>query len=68
MDTNGQYKVEFTKECRNEIEKIYSYIKDELFNESAAHNLMNKLEEYVSDLEYSPRMYAEIDKFNYRHL
>lgn len=63
LDINHQYKVEFTEECRNEIKKIYSYIKDNLCNEIAAQKLMNKLEEYVSDLSYSPRIYAEIDKY-----
>lgn len=63
MDTNNQYKVEFTEECKNEIIKTYSYIKDNLYNETAAQRLMNKVEEYTSNLSYAPRIYAEIDKY-----
>ncbi len=63
MDISEHYEVEFTQECTNEIKKIYKYIRDVLCNEIAAKRLMKKLEEYVSDLSYSPRLYVEIEKY-----
>lgn len=63
MDTNSNYSVEFTNECKKEIRRIYSYIKENLYAEQAANNLLLKVEEYTSNLSYAPRIYAEIDKY-----
>lgn len=63
MDISNQYQVEFTDECMKEIRKIYNYIKEELYAEQEAQNLMNKVEEYTNNLSYAPRIYAEIDKY-----
>ena len=43
--------------------KIYNYIKEDLYAEEAAQNLMIKIEEFTSNLSYAPRIYAEIDKY-----
>jgi len=61
MENNYRYQVEFTEECRNEIRKIYRYIKDNLHNKSAAEKLISKLQNYIETLKRSPRIYAEID-------
>ena len=50
MDISDQYQVEFTDECKREIRKIYNYIKEDLYAEQAAQNLMLKVEEYTSNL------------------
>lgn len=63
MDISNQYQVEFTDECKRAIRKIYNYIKEELYAEEAAQNLMIKIEEFTSNLSYAPRIYAEIDKY-----
>lgn len=63
MDISNQYQVEFTDEFKREIRKIYNYIKEELYAEKAAQDLMIKVEEYTNNLSYAPRIYAEIDKY-----
>lgn len=64
MDTNDQYRIEFTEECSEEIRKIYNYIKDNFDNKIAAKKLMNKVEKYTRDLAYAPKIYAEIEKYS----
>lgn len=61
MDIN--YEVEFTYECNQEIKKIYNYIRDNLYAEQSAKKIMNMIEEYTSNLAYSPRMFAEIPQY-----
>ena len=63
MHIENQYEVEFTDECKKEIKRIYNYIRDNLLEENAANRLMEKIEEYTSNLSFAPRMYAEIDKY-----
>ena len=52
MDISNQYQVEFTDECKREIRKIYNYIKEDLYAEEAAQNLMIKIEEFTSIDKY----------------
>lgn len=61
MDTN-QYKVIITPTAYKEINKIYDYIKEELYAENAAKNLMKKVEEEVQRLKYAPKIHTEIEK------
>ena len=63
MDIENQYEIEFTDDCKKEIKKICSYIRDNLVEENAANRLLDKIEEYTSNLAFAPRMYAEIDKY-----
>lgn len=42
---------------------MYDYIRDNLYAENAAKRIMNKVEEFTSNLAYAPRIYAEIDKY-----
>lgn len=63
MDINDEYEVYFTEECIREIRKIYAYIKENLYAEKSADRIMNKVEEFTSNLVYAPRIYAEIDKY-----
>ena len=63
MDFENKYNIEFTDECKNEMRKIYEYIKNELYSETSAKKLINKVEEFISNLEYAPRIYAELEKF-----
>lgn len=63
MDTKEEYEVHFTEECIREIKKVYAYIKENLYAEKAAERIMNKIEEFTSNLVYAPRIYAEIDKY-----
>lgn len=60
MDIENQYEIEFTDDCKKEIKKICSYIRDNLVEENAANRLLDKIEEYTSNLAFAPRMYAEI--------
>ena len=34
-----------------------------LYTENAAKRIMNKVEEFTSNLAFAPRLYAEIDKY-----
>lgn len=60
MATSKQYQIEITDECKREIKKIYNYIKDELYAEQTAQNLLIKLEECINKLAYTPKMYRKI--------
>ena len=64
MSTKDKYDVEFTQECRGEIKKIYSYIKEALYIENAAKRIMNKIEEAIKNLSYTPRIYVEINRYS----
>lgn len=63
MDTK-KYKVVITPTAYNEIDSIYNYITMNLYAEKAAKKLMNKVEEKVQKLKYSPKMYNEIRKID----
>ena len=63
MDINALYEVEFTEECANEIKKVYNYISNDIYAKESANKVMQRIEEFVTNLSYSPRMYAEIEKY-----
>lgn len=64
MDTNKQYKVEFTEECKNEIYEIYDYISKKLYADKAARDLMEQIDQEIQRLSFSPKMYIEIEKYD----
>lgn len=64
MDINAEYEVEFTEECAVEIRKVYNYLRDDCSAENSANKIMERIEEFITNLAYAPRMYAEIDKYN----
>lgn len=74
MDSKQEtYEVEFTEECIEEINEIYSYISINLFANKAAKELMKKIKINILNLEQSPRMYTKINgvdrlKRNYRRM
>ena len=59
-----KYKVIITPTAYKEIDKIYDYITDDLYAENAAKRLMNKVEQEIQRLKDSPKIYAEIEKFD----
>lgn len=63
MDIN-QYKVVITSTAYNEINSIYKYITEDLYADSAAKRLMNKIEEKVQSLKYAPKIHTKIEKLD----
>ena len=59
-----KYKVIITPTAYKEINRIYDYILIDLYAEKAAKKLMRKVEEIIQLLKYSPKIYAEIEKFD----
>jgi len=57
-----KYKVIITPTAYREINKIYDYIVEDLCAESAAKNLMNKVEQKVQALKFAPKIHIEIDR------
>ena len=64
MDIDAKYKVEFTEECAVEIRKVYNYIRDDLSARNSSNKIMERIEEFITNLSYAHRMYAEIDKYS----
>lgn len=63
MDSkNEKYEIEFTEECRKEIDEIYEYISEKLRSENSAKRLMKKMRNTVMDLSESPSLYMKIEK------
>ena len=63
MSIDENYEVVFTEECRKEIRKVYKYIKENLYANNAAIDLMNKIEKVISNLASTPKMYVEINGY-----
>jgi addiction module RelE/StbE family toxin len=53
MKTN-KYTLKITPAAKEDLEKIYDYITNELYNESAAENLLDKIEESFMRLKEFP--------------
>ena len=63
MDSkNEKYEIEFTEECRKEIDEIYEYISEKLVAENSAKKLMRKMRDAVMDLSETPNLYMKIEK------
>ena len=63
MEFINQYNVELTDECKKDIRNIYTYIRNNLDAEDAANRLIDKFEFAIGNLEYFPKIYAAIDKY-----
>ncbi len=59
-----KYRIIITPIARREINKIYDYILEELYAEKAAKQLIQKVEETIQELKYSPKIYVRIDKLD----
>lgn len=59
MDTNN-YEIVLTDIAKEELEEIYDYIFNNLYNELAANNLMNKMEQAIFSLEQNPYKCVEV--------
>ncbi len=46
----------FTKVSRNDLDNIYSYTSEELFIEGAAKELLNRMENYIMQLNQFPNL------------
>ncbi len=62
MDTK-EYSVEITEECQKEIRKVYAYISENLDAEISAKRMMRMIDEFINNLAYAPKMYAEIPPY-----
>ena len=63
MDSKKEiYEIEFTEDCRDEINEIYEYISEKLVAENSAKKLMRKMREAVMDLSETPNLYMKIEK------
>lgn len=63
MDSKKEiYEIEFTEDCREEIDEIYEYISEKLVAENSAKKLMRKMRDAVMDLSESPNLYMKIEK------
>ena len=63
MDSNNNYTVELTNDCKKDIRNIYCYIRYNLEAEDAANKLIEKMEYVIVNLAYYPKIYAKIDKY-----
>lgn len=63
MEFINQYNVDVTDECKKDIRNIYTYIRNNLDAEDAANRLIDKFEYAIGNLEYFPKIYAAIDKY-----
>jgi addiction module RelE/StbE family toxin len=64
MITNGEaYQLEFTKEYDKQLDRVYSYISEELYAESSAKQLLERIEEETEKLKHMPKIYPEADKY-----
>ena len=52
--TEKKYKIKITPKANDDLDEIYSYIAKELVNETAAENLMDKIEEKIMRLRDFP--------------
>ena len=63
MDSKKEiYEIEFTEDCREEIDEIYEYISEKLVAENSAKKLMLKMRAAIMDLSESPNLYMKIEK------
>lgn len=63
MDSKKEiYEIEFTEDCRDEIEEIYEYISENLDAKIAAKNLMKKMRDTVMNLKENPEIYMKIER------
>ena len=63
MDSKKEiYEIEFTEDCREEIDEIYEYISEKLVAENSAKKLMRKMRDAIMDLSESPNLYMKIEK------
>ena len=63
MDSKKEiYEIEFTEDCREEIDEIYEYISEKLVAENSAKKLMRKMRDAIRDLSESPNLYMKIEK------
>ena len=62
-----KYKVYVSPQAYREIDEIYTYIKEELFADKAAMDLVSDLEEAILSLDQSPERGAEriVGKYSY---
>lgn len=63
MDSNNNYTVELTDDCKKDIRNIYSYIRYNLETEDAANKLIEKVENVIVNLTYFPKIYTKINKY-----
>ena len=65
MDSKKEiYEIEFTEDCREELDEIYEYISEKLVAENSAKKLMRKMRNAVMDLSESPNLHIKIKKKN----
>ncbi len=63
MDSKKEiYEIEFTEDCRDEVNEIYEYISEKLVAENSAKKLMRKMRDAVMDLSETPNLYMKIEK------
>lgn len=62
--SENEYKIVFTNDCRMEMDYIYSYITNNLYNQNAARRLMKRVENTVMDLKDMPESYPIIKKYD----
>lgn len=55
------YEIETSPLAKNDLLEIFDYIKNSLFAEKAAGNLIQKIMQHVDQLATSPEMYPALD-------
>lgn len=68
-----EYKIVITPTAYREIDNIYEYIIEKLYNENAAKNLMREVENSIQNLKNIPKIHGKIEKVddlkrNYRKI
>lgn len=62
ISEENKYKISFTKDSIFEMDNIYDYITENLYNIQAAKNLMQKVENSIYTLKNMPRKYMIVKK------
>ena len=64
MDTsNDTFKIVFTNDCINEMDRIYNYIGNNLYSTKSEKKIMQKVEESIENLKYMPKSYGVIKRY-----
>lgn len=59
-----QYEVKIAPIAMKQINRISDYIFEDLCAEKAAQNFTKQVKDEIEKLKYTPRMYAEIEKYD----
>jgi len=60
-----KYKITWSPTARNDLDNIHYYIEHFLKEKDIANNMINKLLQSISDLDYLPEKYVKVESSHY---